>query len=179
MAAAPESIDNPKHDIREKIFMIAQTLKWIGGTDGFLELIDQRLLPCEFVKLQCRDTEQLFDAIKTLAVRGAPVIGVSAGYGLVLAIQKLQSEDSLEQGLKVLTEAVEYLASSRPTAVNLFWALERVRKSIETFAKANEDATIPALQEAVLAEANAICQEDEDMCRRIGQNGTADISSHN
>jgi len=151
--------------------MIAQTLKWIGGTDGFLELIDQRLLPCEFVKIQCRDTEQLFVAIKTLAVRGAPAIGVSAGYGLVLGMQKLQSEDSLQQGLKVLAESVEYLASSRPTAVNLFWALERVRRSIEEYVKANADATIPALQEAVLAEAHAICQEDEDMCRRIGQNG--------
>ena len=136
--------------------MIAQTLKWVGGTDGFLELIDQRLLPCEFVKLQCRDTEQLFDAIKTLAVRGAPAIGVSAGYGLVLAMQKLQSGDSLEQGLKALAESVDYLASSRPTAVNLFWALERIRRSIEEFAAANQDATIPALQEAVLAEANEI-----------------------
>ena len=151
--------------------MIAQTLKWIGGTDGFLELIDQRRLPTEFVKLECRDSEQLFDAIKTLAVRGAPAIGVSAGYGLVLAMQKLQSGDSLEQGLKVLAESVEYLASSRPTAVNLFWALERVRQNIDEFAAANPDATIPALQEAVLAEANAICKEDEDMCRRIGQNG--------
>ena len=151
--------------------MIAQTLKWIGGTDGFLELIDQRLLPCEFVKLQCRDTEQLFDAIKTLAVRGAPAIGVSAGYGLVLAMQKLQSTDSLEQGLKVLAESAKYLASSRPTAVNLFWALERVRENIEEFVAANPDATIQALQEAVLAEANVICAEDEDMCRRIGRNG--------
>jgi len=151
--------------------MIAQTLKWIGGTDGFLELIDQRVLPVDFVKIQCRDTEQLFVAIKTLAVRGAPAIGVSAGYGLVLAMQKLQSADSLEQGFKALAESVEYLASSRPTAVNLFWALERVRRSIEEFAAANPDATIPALQEAVLAEAHGICKEDEDMCRRIGENG--------
>ena len=151
--------------------MIAQTLKWVGGTDGFLELIDQRRLPAEFIKLECRDTEQLFVAIKTLTVRGAPAIGVSAAYGLALAMQKLQSGDSLEQALKVLTESADYLASSRPTAVNLFWALERVRRSIEEFVAANADATIPALREAVLAEANAICREDEDMCRRIGQNG--------
>ncbi len=151
--------------------MIAQTLKWIGGTDGFLELIDQRKLPGEFIKLQCRDVKELFEAIKTLAVRGAPAIGVSAGYGLVLAMQKLQSGDSIEHGLKVLAESSEYLASSRPTAVNLFWALERVRKSAEAFASANTDATIQALREAVLAEANAIYKEDEDMCRRIGQNG--------
>jgi len=151
--------------------MIAQTLKWIGSTDGFLELIDQRLLPGEFVKLECRDVEQLFEAIKTLAVRGAPAIGVSAAYGLVLGMQKLNSSDSLEQGLKVLAESAEYLASSRPTAVNLFWALQRVRKSAEAFAAGNSDATIQDLQEAVLAEANAICQEDKDMCRRIGENG--------
>ena len=151
--------------------MIAQTLKWIGGTDGFLELIDQRLLPGEFVKLECRDVEQLFDAIKTLAVRGAPAIGVSAAYGLVLSLQKLKSSDSLEQGLKALDESAEYLASSRPTAVNLFWALQRVRKSVENFAAKKAEATIKDLQQVVLAEANAICQEDEDMCRRIGENG--------
>jgi methylthioribose-1-phosphate isomerase len=151
--------------------MIAQTLKWIGGIDGFLELIDQRLLPGEFVKLECRDVEQLFEAIKTLAVRGAPAIGVSAAYGLVLGLQKIKSGDSIENGLKVLSESAEYLASSRPTAVNLFWALQRIRKSAETFTTANSDATIQDLQEAVLAEANAICQEDEDMCRRIGENG--------
>jgi len=151
--------------------MIAQTLKWIGGTDGHLELIDQRKLPGEFVMLQCRDVKQLFEAIKTLAVRGAPAIGVSAGYGLVLAMQKLQAGDSMENGLKILAESSEYLASSRPTAVNLSWALERVRKRAEAFAAANPDATIQVLQEAVWRQANAICKEDEDMCRRIGQNG--------
>ena len=61
--------------------MIIKTLKWIGDTDGFLELIDQRRLPGEFVKLQCTNIEQLYEAIATLAVRGAPAIGVSAAYG--------------------------------------------------------------------------------------------------
>ncbi len=151
--------------------MIFQTLKWIGGVDGFLELIDQRRLPAEFVKLQCRDIEQLFEAIQTLAVRGAPAIGVSAGYGLVLAMQKLKASDGLEQGLKVLSKSAEYLSSSRPTAVNLFWALERVRRSAEEFVATKPDVALQALREAVLAEANAIYQEDVDMCRQIGQNG--------
>ena len=151
--------------------MIVQALKWIGGIDGFLELIDQRRLPAEFVKMQCRTVEQLFEAIQTLAVRGAPAIGVSAGYGLVLAIQKLNPTDSLEEGLKVLAEESQYLASSRPTAVNLSWALERIRKSTEEFATGQPQATVQELCEAVLAEADAICQEDVDMCRRIGQNG--------
>ncbi|MFZ2145767.1 MAG: S-methyl-5-thioribose-1-phosphate isomerase [Sedimentisphaerales bacterium] len=151
--------------------MIVPALKWIGGVDGFLELIDQRRLPAEFVKLQCRTVEQLYEAIKTLTVRGAPAIGVSAAYGLVLAMQKLNPADGIEQGLKVLAESAGYLASSRPTAVNLFWALERVQRSAEEFVPTKSEVTLQGFREAVLAEANAIYREDVDMCRRIGQNG--------
>jgi len=151
--------------------MIAQTLKWIGDVDGFLELIDQRRLPGELVTLQCRDIEQLYEAIKTLAVRGAPAIGVAAAYGPVLSMQKLTETDDLQEGLEALSKSCEYLGSSRPTAVNLFWALDRVRKSAEKFVADNPGATLQSLREAVLAEANAIYQEDVDMCRRIGENG--------
>ncbi len=150
--------------------MIAQTLKWIGDIDGCLELIDQKRLPGELVKLQCRDTEHLYEAIKTLAVRGAPAIGVAAAYGLVLSMQKLTEAD-MERGLEALAKSCEYLASSRPTAVNLFWALERVRKSAEKFVADKPNAKLQALREAVLSEANAIYQEDVDMCRQIGENG--------
>ncbi len=151
--------------------MIVQALKWVGGIDGFLELIDQRRLPAEFVKLQCRSIEQLFESIKTLAVRGAPAIGVSAAYGLVLAMQKLKPADGLEEGLKVLIESAEYLASSRPTDENLSCELERIRKSEEEFVAGQPEATVQELREVALAEANAIYREDVDMCRRIGQNG--------
>ena len=111
--------------------MIAQALKWIGDVDGFLELVDQRRLPTEFIKLQCRDIETLFDAIKTLAVRGAPAIGVSAAYGIVLALQKLDAQCTLPDALEALKKAADYLASSRPTAVNLFWALKRMCEKAE------------------------------------------------
>ncbi len=151
--------------------MVVQAVKWVGGIDGYLELIDQQRLPAEFVKLQCRDTKVLFDAIKTLAVRGAPAIGVSAAYGLVLALQRCESGDSLEKALEALNRQREYLASSRPTAVNLFWALDRMRRRAEEFVAAQPEATVQALREAALAEANAICAEDVDMCRRIGQYG--------
>lgn len=147
--------------------MIVETLKWLGGIDGFLELIDQRRLPGELVKLQCRNVEQLYDAIKTLAVRGAPAIGAAAAYGPVLALQKLRANDDAEAGLSVVRKACEYLASSRPTAVNLSWALERVRRIVE----AKDASDIEALRQAVLAEAEAIRTEDVDMCRRIGENG--------
>jgi methylthioribose-1-phosphate isomerase len=145
--------------------MIVQAVKWIGNIDGYLELIDQRRLPTEFLKMQCQDVETLFEAIKTLAVRGAPAIGVSAAYGLVLALKKLNAEESIEKSLEALKCAREYLASSRPTAVNLFWALDRVWRA------ASSAKNLQQLRESVLIEANAIYQEDVDMCRRIGQNG--------
>ncbi len=151
--------------------MIVQALKWVGGVDGFLELIDQRKLPGEFVRLQCRDIEQLFEAIRTLAVRGAPAIGVSAAYGLALGMQKLSADDDLEAGLTCLANRCEYLASARPTGANLFWALDRVKSKAEDFVAGRPNANLQALREVVLGEANAICQEDVEMCRRIGENG--------
>ena len=158
--------------------MIVQAVKWIGDIDGYLELVDQRRLPMEFITLQCRNVEVLFDAIKTLAVRGAPAIGVSAAYGLILALQKLDAKDDIEKAMELLAEAREYLASSRPTAVNLFWALDRMQKKAVEVSRASRPriagrmpTTLQALREAVLAEAIAIHQEDVDMCRRIGQNG--------
>ncbi|HUT45318.1 MAG TPA: S-methyl-5-thioribose-1-phosphate isomerase [Sedimentisphaerales bacterium] len=145
--------------------MIVEAVKWIGDIDGCLELIDQRRLPAEFTKLQCRNVETLFEAIKTLAVRGAPAIGVSAAYGLVLALQKPDSNDSIEKSLEALKIARELIASSRPTAVNLFWAMDRVWRA------ASPAETLQQLREVVLREANAIYKEDVDMCRRIGQHG--------
>ncbi|MBN2137216.1 MAG: S-methyl-5-thioribose-1-phosphate isomerase [Sedimentisphaerales bacterium] len=151
--------------------MVFHTLKWIGDAGGFLELVDQRLLPGKFVRLECRDTGQLYEAIRTLAVRGAPAIGVSAAYGVVLGMQKVESNESIERGLEVLAESCEFLSSARPTAVNLFWALERVRTKAEEFAAGRRETDIAALRDFVLKEAHSICAEDVEMCRRIGRNG--------
>jgi methylthioribose-1-phosphate isomerase len=150
--------------------MNIEAVKWIGGTDGVLELIDQRRLPSEFVKLKARSVEQLHEAIRTLAVRGAPAIGVAAAYGSVLALQWLTGRPSLQEALDQVLKACDYLASSRPTAVNLFWALDRIRAKARGVAE-EPQATVPRLGEAILAEANAIYREDVEMCRRIGENG--------
>jgi len=147
-----------------------RTLKWVGSVDGELEIIDQRKLPAEFVRMRCRDTNQLYDAIKTLAVRGAPAIGVAAAYGLVLSL-KQPGLDDVHKALGALKQAADYLGSSRPTAVNLFAALERVRRRGEVFAAGNPAAGPAELREVVLAEAHAICRQDEQMCRQIGLNG--------
>jgi methylthioribose-1-phosphate isomerase len=151
--------------------MITAAVKWVGGDDGFLELIDQRRLPGEFVSLQCRDIEQLYEAIKTLTVRGAPAIGVAGAYGLVLAMQKLDTRCPMPDALECLKKAADYLGSSRPTAVNLFWAMDRVKNKTEDLVAGRTRTNLRELQEFVLGEANAICQEDVDMCRQIGENG--------
>jgi methylthioribose-1-phosphate isomerase len=149
--------------------MIFQTLRWVGGAGGYLEIIDQRELPEAFLKLRCVSVEEVFEAIKTLAVRGAPAIGVTAAYGLVLALQKAPGD--APKALSVLDEACGYLGGARPTAVNLSWALERVRGQVAGFVAANKGAGIEDIRAAVLHEANAICQEDVEMCQRIGENG--------
>jgi methylthioribose-1-phosphate isomerase len=150
--------------------MIVQAVKWIGGTDGLLELIDQRRLPAESVQLLVRDVEQLHEAIRTLAVRGAPAIGVAAAYGPVLALQSLAGGEPVHEALKLVDRACDYLATSRPTAVNLFWALDRVRAKARHVA-ASSQTTPTILHEAVLTEARAIYDEDVAMCRQIGRHG--------
>jgi methylthioribose-1-phosphate isomerase len=156
--------------------MVAAAVKWVGGVDGFLELIDQRRLPGELVRLRCRDIEQLYEAIKTLTVRGAPAIGVAGAYGLVLAMQKLDTLCPMPDAFECLKKAADYLGSSRPTGANLFRALDRVKSKAEDFvagglATGQARANLRELQEIVLGEANSIYQEDIDMCRRIGENG--------
>ncbi len=147
------------------------TLKWIGGTDGCLELIDQRLLPGQFQTVQCTTPEQLFEAIQTLAVRGAPAIGVAAGYGVCIAAQQMSPELSLSKSLETIGKACDYLGTSRPTAVNLFWALDRMRRKAEAFVGQDPDRTVESLKQCLLEEAHAICAEDKAMCEAIGQNG--------
>jgi methylthioribose-1-phosphate isomerase len=150
--------------------MIVSALKWNGDVDGFLEIIDQRLLPAEYVKLQCRTIDNVCRAIKTLSVRGAPAIGVAAAYGLVLGIQK-SSTENLQQALSLLEKDCRFLAASRPTAINLFWALQRIKKKAGNFAEENPNADLAQLRKLLLNEANSIYQQDVDMCLKIGQNG--------
>jgi len=155
--------------------VIAQTVKWIGQCDGVLELIDQRLLPREFAMLSIGDIEQLHEAIRTLAVRGAPAIGVAAAYGPVLALQKLDAGATAAQGLERILEACDFLATSRPTAVNLFWALDRIRTKAQEVG-VSPQATLPKLHAVLLTEARAIHEEDVEMCRQIGRHGEAFIA---
>jgi len=150
--------------------MVFETLKWTGNTQGSLELTDQRLLPGQYKKLRCETIEQLYDAIRTLAVRGAPAIGVAAGYGICLAMQSFGGSE-LKNAVSYLEKKADYLAGSRPTAVNLFWALERMKTAAKKFVAENTGASVAELCQGLLTEAHAVCKEDRDMCRAIGVNG--------
>jgi len=151
--------------------MIVETIKWVGGIDGFLDIVDQRKLPGEYIKLRCEDVDGLVDAIRTLAVRGAPAIGVAAGYGVVLAMKKCGNDMSIADGLNVCRRASDAFSASRPTAVNLFWALERMKKCAAQFAQANTSAGVKVLKETLLVRAHMICHEDKRMCEAMGANG--------
>ncbi|MDD5135167.1 MAG: S-methyl-5-thioribose-1-phosphate isomerase [Phycisphaerae bacterium] len=147
-----------------------KTLQWIGDADGFLELTDQRKLPAEFTTMKCTTVEQLFDAIETLAVRGAPAIGVAAGFGICLAAQETDKL-KISDALKHIEKRADFLAKSRPTAVNLFWALEKMKESARDFAEKNPNASLDAFKNHLLACAQEIYAHDVEMCAQIGING--------
>ncbi|MHC5116597.1 MAG: S-methyl-5-thioribose-1-phosphate isomerase [Planctomycetota bacterium] len=150
--------------------MSIETLSWKGGTEGWLELIDQRLLPGRFETLHCKTPPELFEAIKTLAVRGAPAIGVAGAYGVCLAVRSL-TDESVSKAFDTVRANCDTLATSRPTAVNLFWALERMQKTAADFVAANPDCSLEVFKQALLDEAHAICNEDKQMCEAIGLHG--------
>jgi methylthioribose-1-phosphate isomerase len=152
-----------------------KTLQWIGDADGFLKLTDQRKLPAQFTAMQCKTPEQLYEAIKTLAIRGAPAIGVAAAFGICLAAQETEKL-KLSEALSHIEKKADFLSKSRPTAVNLFWALERMKNKARSFSAQNPDAAVENLKRCLLDEAQKIYNEDVEMCRKIGVNGEKFIS---
>jgi len=146
--------------------MPIETIRWSGDLSGCVELVDQTRLPTEFVYMTCRTAEQMWQAIKVLSVRGAPAIGIAGAMGLVLGVRGSQATD-FDAFIAELRRVKDYLATSRPTAVNLFWALDRM----ERVACENAALPVPELKERLLAEAKAIAEEDRQICRRIGRNG--------
>ena len=142
------------------------TISWIGGLDGHARLIDQTLLPSEFVQITCETAEAMWDAIKRLAVRGAPAIGIAAALGTVLGVRNSQASD-FDRFEADLRRVLGYLGSSRPTAVNLFWALDRMHR----VARENAGKPVPAIKQALLDDALQIIEEDKAICREIGRNG--------
>ncbi|MEZ6099764.1 MAG: S-methyl-5-thioribose-1-phosphate isomerase [Pirellulaceae bacterium] len=144
----------------------SETLSWHGGSDGHLRLIDQTKLPVNLVTIDCRDVETIWEAIKMLRVRGAPAIGIAAAYGVCIGLQK--PVDSVAALRQQLSDVTDYLATSRPTAVNLFWALDRMKRRAGTLPAAS---SVQQFRDALLAEAEQIHAEDRHVCHAIGHHG--------
>ena len=129
-------------------------------------ILDQRLLPNRLVYRELKTAEEIYDAIKTLAVRGAPAIGICAGYGMyVLSLQ--EDGEDMDAFRAAMEKNGEYLISSRPTAVNLSWA---VRRMLGVIGK-NGEKSVPEIRELLLRESLAIHDEDIEMCFRISEYG--------
>ncbi len=143
--------------------MRIETLRWSGGV---LEMIDQRILPATFMYLQYDSAAAVAEGIRSMVVRGAPAIGVAAAYGVALEARRLCAApgESFQRGMD---EGFNLLAQSRPTAVNLFWALDRMRQVWQTVS--GESNTQVATR--LLAEAHEIFAEDIRINRALGAHG--------
>jgi methylthioribose-1-phosphate isomerase len=139
-----------------------ETLRW--NQDHF-EMIDQRILPADFKYISYTSASSVADGIRSMVVRGAPAIGCAAAYGVALEALKLQdsSDDEFAKGME---DAFEVLAQSRPTAVNLFWAIDRMRT------KMNESqGTVKEIANILLDEAHKVKREDIEINRTMGSHG--------
>ena len=142
---------------------LVKTLSW---ENGVLTLLDQTKLPVEVINEPQETIEQVWDSIKKLKVRGAPAIGIAGAYGLLYGVKDLQEADTREF-LKILKEKAAYLDSSRPTAVNLSWALKRMVAKAESLSDLSASEIYTRLEE----EAIAIHEEDKALCRGMGESG--------
>lgn len=144
------------------------TLRWEGALPGRLFLLDQTRLPAEETEIAIGSPEELADAIRRLAVRGAPAIGIAGAYGLVLAAQALPPGLAKEEYDRRVRAARDFLAATRPTAVNLAWALDRL---LDALADAPPDPA--ARTRRLLDEALAIHEEDRRSCLAMARHAAA------
>jgi methylthioribose-1-phosphate isomerase len=138
-------------------------LEWINGNVRFL---DQTKLPLDEVFIKTDDVAVIAEAMRHLAIRGAPLIGIAAAYGVALASLRLEKYDTDEMQT-YLQSTIDLLASTRPTAVNLFWALKRQRRVLDAW----QTNSVSDLQKRLLDEALLIHREDSQMCERISSFG--------
>lgn len=144
--------------------MPVTTIEWVNGK---VRMIDQTKLPEKLVYLEIDEVEELGEAIKSLRVRGAPAIGIAGAFGIILGLQNFQTEKKAEF-FKKLTQVCDYLNATRPTAVNLSWAIKRMK----IVAEQSAGKSVAEIKERLLNEALAIWEEDRKICRRIGKHGS-------
>ena len=138
----------------------------IAWEDNHVVMIDQTRLPGELILHRCDTVEQMAEAIRSLRVRGAPAIGIAAAYGVILGLQGC-SASTFEELEEQMERVMVLMRATRPTAVNLPWALERLR----SVAVEHKGASVAEIKKALLVEAQTIHQQDARLCRQIGENG--------
>ena len=143
--------------------MNSPTVQW---SRGCVKLIDQTLLPQKLKYIYCRDVKTVWQAIKRLSVRGAPAIGVAAGYGIALGAQQFKGV-STKQFIRHVKKVSAYLGTSRPTAVNLFYAIDRMNDLLDK----HQDCSVVQLKKVIKSEADRMYEEDRQVCREMGAHG--------
>jgi len=141
-----------------------RTIKW---KEGKVFLINQRKLPLQFEIVNCSNYQEVAEAIKSMKIRGAPAIGVAAAFGMVLAANSSKAR-TYQEFVQDIRKAKIYLAHTRPTAINLFWALERMMNLINI----KKDVNLFELKDLILQEAKNIAQEDVEINKKIGRCGS-------
>lgn len=144
-----------------------KTIEWIkqGEFNGFSRMIDQTILPYEYKKVDIKTSNDIYDAIKTMIVRGAPAIGIAGAHGVVIsAIENIESDDFINQ----VKSSAQYINSSRPTAVNLHWAINEQLKILE----ANKEKSNKEIIKLLIENAIKLENEDIEINKKIGENGS-------
>lgn len=144
--------------------MPIETIAWKNGR---VRLIDQTRLPQRLVYIYPTDVKAMAEAIKSLRIRGAPAIGIAAAFGLYLGVRRSKAKD-YRRFKKELDKVIVYLGGARPTANNLFWALEEIRRKVED----NSQRLIPDLKNILLAHARSMIKEDKKICRQMARYGS-------
>ncbi|HMS85891.1 MAG TPA: S-methyl-5-thioribose-1-phosphate isomerase, partial [Nitrospira sp.] len=139
------------------------TVEWKNGA---VRLLDQSRLPESIEFIDCRDYQTVADAIRTLKVRGAPAIGVTAAMGVALAAQTITATDYPTFSQTVLAICDE-LEATRPTAVNLFWAIGRMRQKLESV----QGQAVSTIKQVLMSESQVILEEDITLCKTMGRHG--------
>jgi methylthioribose-1-phosphate isomerase len=144
---------------------VIPTVQW---WDGKVRILDQSRLPGVVTYLDCADYREVADAIRTLKVRGAPAIGVTAAMGVALGAQAVRADHADDFAAAVL-DICEHLAATRPTAVNLFWALDRMKRRLAAL----RGQPLDQVRRCLVEESRRILEEDVELCRRMGRHGAA------
>lgn len=155
----------------ERGFKLVPTIEW---KDGVVRMLDQTRLPLEVTFFDCRTYQEVARGIKELIIRGAPAIGVAAAMGVALGAQEIKADD-FSAFYAEMEKICSHIASQRPTAVNLFWGIERMKR----FMSANKENPVAVIKKMLIDESNRVLKEDIEANMAMGKHGAQFIKSGN